>query len=633
MELRHLSPEEEKIYEAAGPDLEDYLNVDKLEQTFEKYFRIRDKKGKLVPLILNKAQKILLKRFQVDYKAGKPLRYIILKARQKGISTFWEAIMYWLATINDLFKGTIVAQDADASDNLFEMTKRYHDNFPMGFTFIENRNNRKELSLRENGSVIEIQTAEGGDKVKRSDTIQAAHLTEVEFWRDAKKTLLALLQTVPDEPQTLVVLETTANGIGGPFYNRWQIAYGLGLSDDLTEEERLEYEGASDFHAFFISWLIDNEYTRAFVSEAEKKHFIKDIGNQKYNSYEGEEQTLMDEFGATLEHLNWRRKIIIDKCDGDVFMFHQEYPSTPQEAFVTSGRPVFDTKVCNNNLLFAQRLEKDNKMPLRRGELIPVYNEASMEYRKLRDKGIDSYYDLKRYIKSIRFEDNPRGNIKIYGDISHKQGESYKFCAGCDVAEGLEQGDFDAIKVMNRKSKEVVLTYHGHLDPDQLANEQHKISLLLNNDLYVATERNNHGLTTIISAYKLGVKQYYAEDFDKGYAENTDIIGFRTTTGSRTPAINDLKEWIREEEFVDYEKEAWMEALTFVRNSKGKMQAQDKDRDPATKCYDDRIFAWITMLRCHLWLPNYYYKPVDNEFDWLKKRIKARQKGTSAMSK
>ena len=630
--LRELSQEEIKLYEMTVPELDAYIDVNSLEDTFQKYFRIRDKKGKLVAFTLNKAQKIILKRFQADYNAGKPLRYIILKARQKGISTFWEAVMYWLATINELFKGTIVAQDTDASDNLFEMTKRYHDNFPLGYGFIENRNNRKELSLRENNSVIEIQTAEGGGKVKRSDTIQAAHLTEVEWWRDAKQTLLVLLQTVPDEPLTLIVLETTANGIGGPFYNRWQVAYGLGLSDDLTEEERLEYEGASDYQAIFISWLIDDEYTRPFKTPDEKQAFIKGLGNQKFNAYEDEEQTLMDEYGATLEHLNWRRKIITDKCDGDVYMFHQEYPSNPMEAFVTSGRPVFDIKICNNNLLFAQKLAKAGKMPLRRGDLVPVYRENDIKYRQLRVKGIDSYYDLKPFIKGMLFEDNPRGNYKIYGDVTYRLGEHYKYCASADVAEGLEQGDFDCMKVMNRKCKEIVLTYHGHTDPDLLANEQHKLSVFLGNDIYFATERNNHGLTTIISAHKLGVKQYYSEDFDKGYAVSTDVLGFRTTSGSRTPAINDLKEWIREEEFVDYEKEFWMEALTFVKNARGKMQAQDKDKDPGTKCFDDRIFAQLIMLRCHNWLPNYYFKPPDNEFDWLKRKIKAKKKGTSAMS-
>lgn len=562
------------------------------------------------------------------------MRYIILKARQKGISTFWEAIFYWLATINTLFKGTIVAQDNDASDNILEMTKRYHNNFPERLRFNEQKNNAKELRLKENDSLIEIQTAEGGDKVKRSDTIQAAHLTEVEFWRDAKKTLLALLQTVPDQAYTLCVLETTANGIGGPFYNRWQIAYGRDLSDDLSDEDKIELEGASDYTAIFISWLIDDEYTREFKNEEEKKKFIKNLNDVKFNTYDGEEQDLLDLHGATLEHLNWRRHIITDKCDGDVYMFHQEYPSTPEEAFVTSGRPVFDMRVCNRNLLYAQQLEKKGEMPIARGEIIPVYNESSLEYKKLRDSGIDSYYDLKKFMVGVRFEKNSRGNYKIYGDISHVEGEHYKFCAGCDVAEGLEQGDYDCFKVLNRKIIEITLTYHGHLDPDLLAEEQHKTQILLGNDVHFATERNNHGLTTIVGAHKLGVKQYYTESFDKGYPQGTDVLGFKTNVGTRTPAINDAKEFIREELFKDYEKELWMEALTFVKNAKGKMQAQDKDRDPGTKCFDDRIFALLIMIRCHLWLPNYRYAPPKFVPPWVKRwQEKEKKKSqTTAMS-
>ena len=631
--MTNLGVEKEDLYKLAIPELDEYLDVDNLVNTFQKYFKIRDKKGKLVPLILNKAQKILLKLFQEDYKSGRPLRYIILKARQKGISTFWEAIMYWFATTNELFKGTIVAQDNDAADNLFEMTKRYHDNFPPTHKFIEDRNNRKELALKEMKSVIEIQTAEGGEKVKRSDTIQAAHLTEVEFWRDAKKTLLALLQTVPEEPLTLIVLETTANGVGGSFYNRWQVAYGIGLSEDMKDEERLLYEGASDYKPIFISWLIDKEYTREFISVEEKERLVKDLGNAKYNSFKDEETVLLDKLGATLEHLNWRRKIITDKCDGDVFMFHQEYPATPEEAFVTSGRPVFDVQVCNLRLRIAQQLEKEGKAPLRRGSLEPVYNVSDLRYKKLLNAGFDSYYDLKQFITSIEFIDDAKGPIKIYGDVKRKEGDHYKFCAGADVAEGLEQGDFDCIKVLNRKIMQVVLTYHGHTDPDVLAEEQHKIMMFLGGDCFFATERNNHGFTTLTSAFKLGVKQYYTQDFNKGYPKDTQFIGFKTNVATRTPAINDLKEMIREEEFVDYEKEFWLEALTFVHNARGKMQAQDKDRDPSTKCYDDRIFAAMIMFRCHQWLPNYMNKPpsMEEQYPFLKK-LKNKKAQTTAMS-
>ncbi len=630
--MKTLTVEEEELYQLSIPDLDKYLSVDNLEDTFKKYFKIRDKKGKLVPFILNKAQKILLKLFQADYKAEKTLRYIILKARQKGISTFWEAVMYWLATTNELFKGTIVGQDNDAADNLFEMTKRYHENFPITHKFIEDRNNRKELRLKEMNSVIEIQTAEGGGKVKRSDTIQAAHLTEVEWWRDARITLLALLQTVPEEPRTLVVLETTANGIGGPYYNRWQVAYGVGLSDDMSEDEKLEYEGASDYVPIFISWLIDNEYTREFISDKDRQRFVSDLGNPKFNAYPDEEKLLMAERGASLEHLNWRRKMITDKCDGDVPMFHQEYPSTPEEAFVTSGRPVFNVNICNINFTLAAKLERNGEQPLRRGDLVPVYKESDLNYKKLRNEGVDSYYDLKKYIQSVEFIDDSKGFIKIYGDISHSDGEFYKFCAGGDVAEGLEQGDFDCLKVLNRKTNEVCLTWHGHIDPDLLANEMHKIQILLGNDIYFAIERNNHGLSTIISAAKLGVTQYYAQNFDTGYPKDTEFLGFKTTVGSRTPAINDLKEWIRENEFIDYEKEMWSECLTFVKNAKGKMQAQGKDKDPSTKCFDDRVFASLIMLRCHLWLPNYYRKEFYEEPEWMKKLKKKQKYSTTVMS-
>lgn len=186
------------------------------------------------------------------------------------------------------------------------------------------------------------------------------------------------------------------------------------------------------------------------------------------------------------------------------------------------------------------------------------------------------------------------------------------------MAEGLEQGDYSAIKVLDRKTNKVCLTWHGHIDPDLFGVEHHKLQIFLGGKVYFGIERNNHGLSTIYSAQRLGVNLYYAQDFRKGWVIESDLLGFRTTQSTRIMALNELASWIREKRFTDYEKEYWSEALTFVKNSKGKMQAQNKDINPGTKCFDDRIIAAMIMIQVHLWMPTYQHVVEELSPKWVK---------------
>src|SRR5690606_37607220 len=153
--------------------------------------------------------------------------------------------------------------------------------------------------------------------------------SEVAFFPDAKTTMLGLLQAVPDQPNTLVVLESTANGVGDWFHEMWQKAE----------------KGENEFTPIFLPWFIQPEYTRPFRTEAEREQFIQEVEATHVDA-NGEtvytyEKQLMEKHDLTYEQLNWRRWTIANKCQGDEILFMQEYPSTPEEAFISSGRPVF----------------------------------------------------------------------------------------------------------------------------------------------------------------------------------------------------------------------------------------------------------------------------------------------------
>jgi hypothetical protein len=588
---------------------EDYFKLLDEYEDFELFaketLKIKAESGDLVPLTLNPAQKKFNDLWEETKKNGKKLWFIIYKPRQLGFSTYVQGRIFHHNFLNPNQKALTMGHKIDASNNLFEIYNRYYTHFPDPLKPSLRKSNEKKISYDKLGSENKVDTAVAGE-VGRSDTFQVVHLTEFAFYPDPKTTLAGLMQG--SKYAKIFIIETTANGFN-LFRDKWIDAM----------------NGIGDFIPFFISWLEYPHYSKP-LNEAERESLVSDLGlNTNYNEYEGEETILKDQYKATLEQLHWRRWAIDTLCDRDISIFHQEYPNTWQEGFIASGRPVFNQKIC------IQNYEKATD-PLKRGDLIPVYDIANPKYSTVLNSERNGYYDLLPFLKGVQFIENPKGNLSIYDELEILDNEYYRFAIGSDVAEGLAQGDYSVIKVLDRKTMTFSLVWRGHVDPDTLAEEQHKIQVYLKNKCYTATERNNHGLTTITTAYKLKLKQYYAQDFTKGYEAGTDIIGYKTTQATKPMAINQLNEFIRDNLFTDRDKVFWNETLTFVKDERGKMGAQNKAKDPGTKCFDDCIIAEAIALVCHNWMPNYYLKPLDTTPDWYKKFRKKQTDGRTALS-
>ena len=516
----------------------------------EKYLKIKTKDGRIISFKLNSAQRKVNQIVEETIKAGKPQKFIILKARQEGISTYFAGRGLWRNITRKFWKAAVIGHVKDASNNLFEMIKRFYNYLDPLLQPSLQASNEKKLAFSKLESEMKVFTAEGGDSVGRSDNFQDLLLTEVAFWRDAGSVLTALMETVGDIPDSLIVLESTANGIGGEFYERWQAVK----------------NGLSDYTPIFLAWFELDEYRRPFVTENEKQRFIESMTDL--------EKKNMGTYNLDLEQMNWYRHRLINKYNWNLLKMQQENPHNDIEAFISSGRPVFDTEICAMNYELSKRAKP------RIGNIVLKGDQAI-------------------------FEENERGFIKLFYEPDLKDNEMYRFSAGCDVAEGLEQGDFSVISVLDRKKNEVILEWHGHVDPDLLADEQEKIYKFLNKDCYFCTERNNHGLTTIDGAYKKKLKQYYDQTFTKGYASSSSGLGFKTSGQSKPLMINNLNEWIREQNFSSDSTGFWSECLTFVKNAKGQMQAQGKDEDKATKCFDDRVISNGLMIHNSLWMPNF----------------------------
>ena len=294
----------------------------------ESCLKIKTKSGTVVPFRLNDAQRKLYAVAKRQQDAGKPVRLIILKARQLGFSTLTEGLIFHACATRKNVNALIVAHREDATANLFRMSKLFYDELPAPVKPMLRASNAQELVF-ENPSKLRSErearpglrsrircATAGGRGIGRSDTLQCVHLSEYAFWPDGAdgkaSTLAGILQAVPSLPGTMVVIESTANGFED-FKERWDAAVA----------------GENDFEPVFFAWFENPDYSMPVVPGTE---------------WTPEERDLKAAYRLTDEQLQWRRWCIANNCGGSLDMFRQEYPASPGEAFLHSGTGVFDNE-------------------------------------------------------------------------------------------------------------------------------------------------------------------------------------------------------------------------------------------------------------------------------------------------
>jgi hypothetical protein len=293
-----LLPEELAIRRKLKNDFQHYA---------EKCLKIRTKSGETEPFTLNKAQVYLHERLEAQREEIGKVRALVLKGRQQGASTYIGGRFYWRTTHQRGYRTFILTHEQTATDNLFGMVDRYHAHCPELVKPHTGAANAKELSFDLLDSGYEVGTA-GTKAVGRSKTVQLFHGSEVAFWPNAETHFAGVVQAIPDLPGTEIVLESTANGVGGEFYGRWQQAE----------------SGIGDYQAIFIPWLWQDEYRRPVPAD-----FVPT----------DEEEEYAELHGADMGQIVWRRNKIAELKDPLLFM--QEYPATAAEAFQTTGHDSF----------------------------------------------------------------------------------------------------------------------------------------------------------------------------------------------------------------------------------------------------------------------------------------------------
>ena len=283
----------------------------KLRDDFSHYaskcLSIRSKDGTIAQLVLNEAQKYLHPRLEAQRARTGKVRALVLKGRQQGISTYVGGRFYHRVTHHKGLRCFILTHEQDATNNLFGMVDRYHQHCPALVKPSTGAANAKELFFDRLESGYAVGTA-GAKATGRSQTVQLFHGSEVAFWPNAATHFAGVVQAIPDLPGTEIILESTANGMGGEFHERWQQAE----------------KGEGDYEAIFIPWFWQEEYRREVPSGFE---------------LDDEEREYQAAHGLDVEQMVWRRNKVAELKDP--MLFKQEYPATAAEAFQMSGHDSF----------------------------------------------------------------------------------------------------------------------------------------------------------------------------------------------------------------------------------------------------------------------------------------------------
>lgn len=497
----------------------------------EKFLKIKTKDMQIIPFKLNKPQLKLYNAIKEQAEKGKPIRLIVLKARQMGFSTETEAILFKNTSTKKNVTAGIVAHELSATNNLFDMFKRFYSNLPDALKPEMLKSNAKELVFDNKegtglGSKIQLFTAETREGLGRSGTFNYLHLSEYAFWRDQKNTLTALLQTVPDEPGSIVIIESTANGFD-EFKERWDKAVA----------------GESEYIPIFCAWHELDEYTKEPPQD-----FV----------LTPEEGSLKALYNLTDGQLYWRRTKIATTFNGDVEQFRQEYPSCPEEAFISTGDCVF------NKALIIQRLAE-----LRNVEPIKV---GRFEYDK---KHISRETAV---ISNIRWVEDVNGEIQIHSlPEVNEQGQKKPYALGGDTAG--DGSDYFTAKVIDNITQKCVATYRKQKTDDDLYADQMYCLGMYYNEAIIGIE-TNFSVAPTNELERLGYPNLYIrEQVDDISKRLVKKYGFNTNRITRPQIIANYKALFRECPEIECDKETLREMLTFIRREDGKEAGMDGKHD------------------------------------------------------
>lgn len=405
---------------------------------------------------------------------------IVLKARQIGFSTLIIGLAFWLAFFHD--DKFVIALSKTEREAKKLLSKGLYGYKRLPGWMLE----RGPAEASKTQTKLEFVNGSSIECFPASDPArgESAYLIIVDEWAffEDHEAAWSAIEPAADIGGRIVAL-STANGVGNLYH---EMVIGA-------------QTGSNEFHFIFHSWRAVPERDDAWY--AAKKR-------------------------AMQEHI-----------------LHQEYPTTPEEAFIKSGNPVFDIDMLD---------AKPTAPPIRRGNVSPTPVLQVME--------------------------DPDGPLQVW----ELPQAGARYVMGADVAEGLEHGDYSVSHVIRVDTGLVAAKWRGHIAPDLFGRRVlHRLGMFYNR-AFLGVEVNNHGYATLVALRDEGYPNlYYRSSYDESYNKAQRKMGWRTQVNTKPLAIDNLAEALREDDITLLDKETIGELRTFRRVQVGegsvKMQGQPFD--------------------------------------------------------
>lgn len=518
---------------------------------------------------LTRPQRRFVAKLEERRKANKPIRLVLLKARQWGGSTTSQLYMAWLQLCHRVgLNSLIIAHQGAGSDEIKDMFDRMIKNYPIDMLYklgeTYNDNEPKMVGVGKSGSIhrvpqrnckIKIGTAERPDSCRGGD-YNLVHLSEVGLWKvtDGKKPediVRSACSGILLRPYTMIVYESTANGTGNFFQKEY---------DDAKD-------GKSQFQSMFISWFDIEQYSLPIDDiESFAKNLLtnKDNNNVTSNREEnGKYLWWLWQRGATLEAINWYVQERAKYTEHGLMA--AEFPSDDVEAFVNSGARVFDKyKV--------EQLRASCRPPRYIGEVSGDAEEGE------------------KALQNLRFTDDRQGLLHIWElpEIDEEIKITNRYLTVVDIGGRGSKSDYSVIVVFDRLfmaeggKPSVVAQWYGHTDMDILAWKSAQISAYYDNALLVIesntleTHDRDRSVDGDHSSYILHqIKDVYDNLYMREASPasiregNPKMYGFHTNRATKPVLIDSLIKIVRRNLYIERDKRCLDEYLCYERKQNG----------------------------------------------------------------
>lgn len=508
--------------------------IDNPEKLIELCFTVVDKEKKVVPFFLNEVQhefiNILNKAIE-DYEQGliTSISLLVLKGRQQGFTTLITGYQLAATITRHNFEGLTLADKSSNTEAIFQNKAKFiYNRLPEMIKPTEKYNSKRQLLFEKLNSSWSVDTAT--KEVGRSRTINFFHGSECAFWKDGISRIQASLGETFTQ-NAIKIYETTANGFN---------------------DYREMWKSGQHINCFF-EWWKTREYRLNFETKNMRTKFLNDIDRKKGIWIYDRLRWLRDEKVLDENQLYWYYKKYQGYIDKEVIK--QEYPCTPDEAFIASGKCYFNTETVIKRIDQLEHQENNGIL--------------DVGYFK---------YDLvvknnKKKIINIRWISDKGGFIKIY----KKPNKGVPYVLGGDTA-GDGSDNFTGVVIDNTNGKTVAVLKHEK-DETFYTRQMYCLGIYYNTAL-IGIETNFSTYPNKVLEEEYEYPNLYVREKEDDYTGKLEKrYGFRTDKNTRPLILAELQRIINEEPESITDIEIFKEALTFVKNEKGRPEAQEGSHD------------------------------------------------------